>query len=184
MDIDIEPFTFYEPVKKFGIIENNQFGNGEIVIQKAFRVKMLSRENMAREKQYIQIISNGKPSFLATSSEQKKLIAETKTFGQFNVKIDTISPKIIPRNIKETDSIVHSNKLIFVVNDDQTDIFNYNILVNGEWRPLEYDLKSNQLIYLRKDKEIKWAMIEVLVSDNCGNIGSWKKKLYFDVPVE
>ena len=36
------------------------------------------------------------------------------------------------------------------------------------------------LIYFRKDKTIKTAMIEILVSDNCENIGSWKKYLYFN----
>ena len=115
-----------------------------------------------------------------TKIENQKLITESKVFGEFTVKIDTISPKVFPENFKTGDTLIHSNKLIWKVIDSQTDIFNYNILVNGEWQPLDYDLKTNRLIYVRKDLEIKSATIEILVSDNCENSGSWKKNLYFD----
>lgn len=180
MEIEIEPFTFYEPVKKIKPIENNNFGNIEITIQKAFKVKMQPIKNIDLEKQYIEVISNGKSTSLVTKIENQKLLTESKVFGQFNVKIDTTAPKVFPSNFKESDTLIHGNKLVWKVLDSQTDIFNYNILINGEWRPLEYDLKTNHLIFIRKDTSIKTATIEILVSDNCENIGSWKKNLYFD----
>ena len=180
MEIDIEPFTFYEPIKKVGEIQNNRFGVEEIIIQKSFKVKMNPLKNADLVKQYIQVMSNGKPTSLVTNHESQKLIADSKIFGQYAIKIDTISPKITANNFKDTDTLLHLNTLIWKVTDSQTDIFNYNILVNGEWQPLEYDLKSNRLVFHRKDLEMKKATIEILVSDNCGNIGSWKKKLYFD----
>ena len=40
MEIDIESFTFYEPIKKMNEIQSNRFGSGEITIQKAFKVTM------------------------------------------------------------------------------------------------------------------------------------------------
>ena len=107
-------------------------------------------------------------------------MAESKVFGQYSVKIDTLAPKITSSNFKETDTIIHSKILAWKVLDSQTDIFNYNILVNGEWQPIEYDLKSYRLIFTRKTDHLKSATIEILVSDSCGNIGTWKKKLYFD----
>jgi murein DD-endopeptidase MepM/ murein hydrolase activator NlpD len=180
MEIDIEPFTFYEPIKKMNGIQNNRFGSGEITIQKAFKVTIEPIKNIDPKKQYIQVISNGKTTPLFTKIENQKLLAESKIFGEFTVKIDTTSPKVLPENFKIGDTLIHSNKLIWKVIDSQTDIFNYNILVNGEWQPLDYDLKTNRLIYVRKDSEIKSATIEILVSDNCENIGSWKKNLYFD----
>jgi len=137
-------------------------------------------KNIDLKKQYIQVVSNGKTTSLFTKNENQKLITESKFFGEFNVKIDTTEPKVFPENFKTVDTLIHSNKLIWKVVDSQTDIFNYNILVNGEWKPLEYDLKTNRLIYVRKDSEIKSATIEILVSDNCENISSWKKNLYFD----
>jgi hypothetical protein len=180
LEVEIEPFTFYEPVKKFGVMETYRFGNGETTIQKSFKVKMIPLKNFPLEKQYIKVISNGKSTSLVTKNENQRLIAESKVFGLYAVKIDSIAPKITPSNFKETDSIIHSKNLIWNVIDGQTDIFDYNILVNGEWQPLEYDLKSNRLIFIQKDLEMKLATVEVLVSDNCGNIGSWKKKLYFE----
>ena len=179
MEIEIEPFTFYEPVKKFGPIENNRFGEGNITIQKSFRVTMHPL-NSDINKQYIQVISNGKISSLVTSNNKHKLFADSKSFGQYSVRIDTIAPKISSINFKETDTLILSEQLIWKVTDSQTEIYNYNILVNGEWHPLEYDLKTNRLIYIREDEGNKSAMFEVLVSDNCRNITSWKKKLYLD----
>lgn len=180
MEIDIEPFTFYEPTKKIKSIENNRFGNSEITIQKSFKVTMQPVKNINLKNQFIQVVSNGKSTPLFTKIENQKLTAESKVFGQFNVNIDTIAPKVFPENFKESDTLIHGNKLIWKVLESQTDIFNYNILINGEWQPLEYDLKTNRLIYFRKDKTIKTAIIEILVSDNCENIGSWKKNLYLE----
>ena len=180
MEIDMEPFTFYEPIKKINGIQSNRFGSGETTVQKSFKVTLEPIKNIDLKKQYIQVVSNGKTTSLFTKIENQKLITESKVFGEFTVKIDTISPKVFPENFKITDTMIHSNKLIWKVIDSQTDIFNYNILVNGEWQPLEYDLKTNRLIYVRKDSEIKSATIEILVSDNCENISSWKKNLYFD----
>jgi hypothetical protein len=137
-------------------------------------------KNINLKNQFIQVVSNGKSTPLFTKIENQKLTAESKVFGQFNVNIDTIAPKVFPENFKESDTLIHGNKLIWKVLESQTDIFNYNILINGEWQPLEYDLKTNRLIYFRKDKTIKTAIIEILVSDNCENIGSWKKNLYLE----
>ena len=177
MKIDIEPFTFYEPVKKFDEINNNRFGSSEIPIQKSFKIEMSSLPNINTEKQFIQILSNGKANALLTTQINGKLNAESKLFGIYSVKIDTIAPKITPLNFKETDSVITKSTLTWKVSDSQTDIKNYNLLVNGEWFPLEYDLKSNRLIYVRDKIHRMEEKIEVLVTDGCGNIGIWKKEL-------
>jgi murein DD-endopeptidase MepM/ murein hydrolase activator NlpD len=184
MEIDIDPFTFYEPIKKFGPIVSNRFGNGEITIQKSFKVKMTPLQNEDINKQYIQVMSNGKATALNTTNDKQKLFAESKLFGQYSVKIDTMAPKISTVNFKEWDTLIRTKTLIWKVTDSQTDIFNYNILEDGEWQPLEFDLKSNRLIYIRNGASNESAVIEVLVSDNCGNFRSWKKKLYFEWPVD
>jgi hypothetical protein len=180
MEVDIEPFTFYEPIKKFGEIVSNRFGNGDIAIQKSFKIKMTPLLNVDISKQYIQVFSNGKPTSLLTKNDQQSLLAESKLFGQYAVKIDTIAPRISANNFKESDSVVRTNTLIWKVMESQTEIYNYNILVDGEWQPLEFDLKSNRLIFIRNGSAKKSSIIEVLVSDNCGNVRSWKKKLYFE----
>lgn len=177
MKIDIEPFTFYEPVKKFDEINNNRFGSSEIPIQKSFKVEINPLPNMNIEKQFIQVFSNGKTNALMTTRMKSKLSAESKSFGIYSVKIDTIAPKITPMNFKETDSVIFKTTLTWKVSDSQTDIKNYNLLVNGEWYPLEYDIKSNRLIYVRNKIHRMEETIEVLVSDGCGNIGIWKKDL-------
>jgi hypothetical protein len=129
-------------------------------------------------------MSNGKATALNTTNDKQKLFAESKLFGQYSVKIDTMAPKISTVNFKEWDTLIRTKTLIWKVTDSQTDIFNYNILEDGEWQPLEFDLKSNRLIYIRNGASNESAVIEVLVSDNCGNFRSWKKKLYFEWPVD
>jgi hypothetical protein len=177
MKIDIEPYSVYEPIRKFEDIKNNRFGSGDFPIQKSFKVEMNALPNVNIEQQFIQVFSNGKANSLITERLNGKLNAETKLFGIFSVKTDTIAPKITPLNFKETDSLITKHRLIWKVTDSQTDIRNYNLLINGEWYPLEYDLKSNRLIYVRNQIHRMEETVEVLVSDNCGNIGRWKKEL-------
>jgi hypothetical protein len=177
MKIDIEPYSVYEPIRKFEDIKNNRFGSGDFPIQKSFKVEMNALPNVNIEQQFIQVFSNGKANSLITERLNGKLNAETKLFGIFSVKTDTIAPKITPLNFKETDSLITKHSLIWKVTDSQTDIRNYNLLINGEWYPLEYDLKSNRLIYVRNQIHRMEETVEVLVSDNCGNIGRWKKEL-------
>lgn len=179
MKVSISPYTFYEPVKRFDDLKNNRFGSSEIPIQKSFLVEMSPIKNAKSDKQYIQVTSGTNTIALITRFENNKLLAESKLFGIYSVRVDTISPKVTPLNFKESDSLINKNILTWKVTDSQTDIKNYNLLVNGEWYPLEYDLKSNRLIYVRNQTHRMKNSIEILVSDNCGNITSWKKEFCF-----
>jgi hypothetical protein len=179
MKVSISPYTFYEPVKRFDDLKNNRFGSSEIPIQKSFLVEMSPIKNAKSDKQYIQVTSGTNTIALITRLENNKLLAESKLFGIYSVRVDTISPKVTPLNFKESDSLINKNILTWKVTDSQTDIKNYNLLVNGEWYPLEYDLKTNRLIYVRNQTHRMKNSIEILVSDNCGNITSWKKEFCF-----
>jgi hypothetical protein len=179
MKVSISPYTFYEPVKRFDDLKNNRFGSSEIPIQKSFLIEMSPIKNAKSDKQYIQVTSGINTSALITRFENNNLLAESKLFGVYSVCIDTISPKVTPLNFKESDSLINKNILTWKVTDSQTDIKNYNLLVNGEWHPLEYDLKTNRLIYVRNQTHRMKNSIEILVSDNCGNITSWKKEFCF-----
>ena len=179
MKVSISPYTFYEPVKRFDDLKNNRFGSSEIPIQKSFLVEMSPIKNAKSDKQYIQVTSGTNTSALITRFENNKLLAESKLFGIYSVRVDTTPPKVTPLNFKETDSLISKNVLTWKVTDSQTDIKNYNLLVNGEWYPLEYDLKTNRLIYVRNQTHRMKNSIEILVSDNSGNITSWKKEFCF-----
>lgn len=179
MKVTISSYTFYEPVKRFDDLKNNRFGSSEIPIQKSFLVEMRPIKSSNIDKQYIQVNLGSNTNSLVTRVENNKLLAESKLFGIYSVRVDTIPPKVTPLNFKETDSLISKNVLTWKVLDNQTDIKNYNLLVNGEWYPLEYDLKSNRLIYIRNQTHRMENSIEILVSDNCGNITSWRKEFCF-----
>ena len=177
--VSISQYTFYEPVKRFDDLKNNRFGSDEIPVQKSFLIEMNPLKDVKPENQYVQVANGSKISALATRFENNKLLAESKVFGVYAIRVDTIPPKVTPLNFKETDSLINKKILTWKVTDSQTDIKNYNLLVNGAWYPLEFDLKSNRLIYVRNQAHRMDNTLEIVVSDNCGNISSWKKEFCF-----
>lgn len=177
--VSIPQYTFYEPVKRFDDLKNNRFGSDEIPVQKSFLIEMNPLKDVKPENQYVQVAKGSKISALATRFENNKLLAESKFFGVYAIRVDTIPPKVTPLNFKETDSLINKKILTWKVTDSQTDIKNYNLLVNGAWYPLEFDLKSNRLIYVRNQAHRMDNTLEIVVSDNCGNISSWKKEFCF-----
>jgi hypothetical protein len=151
--------------------------------------------------EFIEQISDDNITFLQLSSKDAILFVYKKTIYDLNneykknlmepnedekIILNTLSSYIhfyksviINTLYSNKTNIINKNILTWKVTDSQTDIKNYNLLVNGEWHPLEYDLKTNRLIYVRNQTHRMKNSIEILVSDNCGNITSWKKEFCF-----
>ena len=141
--IKVDSFTLYEPVKKDVDIKNARFQTASLPVQNAIHVRLPMHPNWPIDKQYIACGS----SALITKIENGKLIGDAKSAGTFTVHLDTVAPKITAINFKSADSLITKEKLIWKMTDSQTDIVSYGILVEGNWFPLEYDLKNNWIVF-------------------------------------
>jgi hypothetical protein len=106
-------------------------------------------------------------------------VAETRSFGNFTLVIDTIPPKIIPKNISEEEKISNLKIVRFGVTDNICGIKNYNAFINNQWVLLEYDLKSDEMFLIFDENTPSGKFeLKIIVTDECGNNAEWKKEIF------
>lgn len=104
--------------------------------------------------------------------ETGNIIAKTKNFGTYTLRIDTIAPTITPKNFKSNKKIsTKQTTLTLTIRDNLSAIAKYNAYINNKWVLMEYDGKSSTLIYNIDPKELnqKTNTLKVEIEDNVGN---------------
>lgn len=104
--------------------------------------------------------------------EGDKIIAQTKNFGTYTLKIDTIAPTITPKNFKTNKSIKPQQKtLTLTIRDNLSSVAKYNAYINNKWVLMEYDGKNSTLIYNIDPEELnqKTNTLRVEIEDKVGN---------------
>lgn len=113
---------------------------------------------------------NGKLSYLGNKYNDDFIEAQTNVLGTYLIAKDDIKPTIKPLNFKSGGLITDNWSLRVEIEDKESGINKYEMLVNGEWVLAEYDAKNNLLIY-QIDNHIKKGhnALEVIVTDMLGN---------------
>jgi hypothetical protein len=171
--ISIPAFTFYEPVKKYVVTTypNLILGNQKDPIQLPISLKLKSLLiNVPATKQFIKVNN----SYTKTSVDSKNwLEAETKTLGKINIGIDTIPPVIKPLNFNLNDTILTKRTLTWKITESQTEIIDYDLLIDSMWCVLEYEKKGSYLIATLPMLSNEPHTLEVVAVDACQNKTSW-----------
>jgi hypothetical protein len=103
---------------------------------------------------------------------------EKKSMGKYNLRIDSIPPSVSPRNFSIA-NCKGKNQLSWSVREFQTELFDYDIYIDGAWYVLEFERKGNYLIF-NKPVNIKGKhTVQLTVTDSCGNKTDWKEVLDF-----
>ncbi|MEI8115980.1 MAG: M23 family metallopeptidase [Flavobacteriia bacterium] len=179
MQVLVDPQTFYEPVKKDMKLPLGQFGNSKTVIQKPICIEMKAKNSVPIEKQFLTI--NG--DALETTREKGYLASESKQLGIFSIKADTIAPiiQLIPTSI----NVIVSSEFHWKITDGLSGIARYELLLNGEWTMVYLDQKSN-VVSWKNDRcatiigppTENVLLMELRVTDRCGNVQTWTKELH------
>lgn len=112
-----------------------------------------------------------RPSYEGAKHMGKRITARTREFGKFGVFVDTIGPKIRPINFSDKKWISNNKTLKVSVQDKQTGIKKYKATINDRFALMEYDYKTNLLVYNFEDN-ISVAgenKLKVYVEDKVGN---------------
>jgi hypothetical protein len=121
----------------------------------------------------IQLSDDLKKNALTSTWKDGYLTAESLSFGNFFVGIDTIAPTISANGLTQGTDLTGRKELKFRVTDDLSGIKFYEPAIDGNWALFEYDQKNNALIYKFDDKRIKKGSshsLSLKVSDNKDNI--------------
>ena len=159
-----------------------RFGDFTQAVFKTVKVRIKPDEKWANNKKlYIAYFeSDGKVSSLGGKMASDGFVeTDTRSLGQFALKVDSIAPTIKSLNFKENDTITSGMTLRCKIADDMTGIESYNMYANDAWLLGQYDAKSN-LLYYETDSHLKVGnnTIKIVVKDAVGNTTTKKVKVY------
>ena len=99
-----------------------------------------------RDKAVICLLQKGAvASCLRTKWVNDTLRAESRTFGQYGVVIDSIPPSIKTKSFSY--DLSFANFMSFTLEDTLSGINTYKAFVDGEWILLDYDAKNKTLTH-------------------------------------
>ena len=149
-----------------------RLGSNEIPLHKKIKIRIKVAEEFVDDTLlYVAAVDkNGKLSYLGNKYNDDFIEAQTNVLGTYLIAKDEIKPTIKPLNFKSGGTITENWSLRLEIEDKESGIDKYEMLVNGEWVLAEYDAKNNLLIY-QIDNHIKKGhnTLEVIVTDMLGN---------------
>jgi hypothetical protein len=109
-----------------------------------------------------------------------KLSARTRTLGRYGIERDTIPPTIRPLNFKDGSWVSRLNTLEVEIADSDSGVKDYRATVNGEFLLMEYDYKTDKLVYHFRDGRIKEQenQFKLVVIDEVGNSSTFEAVFY------
>ena len=114
----------------------------------------------------------GKMDVVKTKKEGEWFVGKFRYFGNVQLLIDNVPPKIIPADIKEGANLSRSSQVIFICTDDNKEIKNFHAELDGKWLRFTND-KGRSFIY-KFDEMCPPGEHELKVSveDEAGNMAT------------
>ena len=134
-----------------------------------------------KDKLYIGRVNFGKdPYYTSTKRTGNKLVATTRTFGEYVIGSDFNPPSIKPVNFEEGKWISDQKNLKIMISDDLSGISSYRATINGKFILMEYEYKNNTLTYdfadnINTETENN---LRLIVTDNVGNSATFDAKFF------
>lgn len=159
-----------------------RFGTDEMTTFKNYKLRLRPNDEWAdHPRKFIAYIDgNGKVSSLGGTMKNGCMEVETRSLGEFTIKIDSVAPKVTASNFKDGQSVKELKSLRFKITDDMTGIETYDIYLDGVWVLGKYDAK-NALLYYEFDEKMKAGVnnVKVIVTDGVGNKKTLEAKVKY-----
>ena len=160
-----------------------KFHNPTVPLDKSIELK-IKLENLPIElenKALLAIVSSrGSKSAVDGTFKNGWVEAKVRSFGNYCVVVDTISPIIKSLSITSTGKLTNQQSIRFVVRDEFSGIKEYKGLIDGKWVLFEYDAKKD-LVFYNFDEHIETGRTHTLiftVEDLKGNLSKYETSFY------
>ena len=158
-------------------------GDENIAIKSSYSLYLYMNEDARNnmEKIFISCTHNKRMMYFEPDFFNTWAICKPNVFGEFELKIDTTPPKIVPKNIREGISLTRYRYIEFEISDDLSGINSYDIYINGIWVLPVYEPKDKTVRYYFDDK-IKQSgshKLEFIVSDRKNNVSIFECNFYY-----
>lgn len=163
--------------KKYHFMNKNIPLHKEIVIsiKDSIPEKLKQKSYIALKKQ------DGSFKYKGKTWKDGYLHAKTTEFGVFTIIADTINPIISDYHFTDNTNKNDPGDISLKISDNESGISFYRGEIDGEWILMEYDFKSDILIYhIDKEKLQKGEhTLKVIVRDRMDNETTLSKKFYY-----
>jgi len=128
------------------------------------------------DKMFVVREREGKFRYINPIRSQRYISASSSYFGQFYLWVDTIAPKIKPKNISQNRNMSNNSYIEVEIEDNFSGINQFDMYINDVWVLGQYDPRKHQLRYYFDDKMPKADSykLNVVVTDNCNNVGIYE----------
>ncbi len=100
----------------------------------------------------VKVDPNGHFSGKSSKAENGVITAQVKEFGNYAIAVDTIPPVIRPVNVAQNKNVSKQQTLCFKISDNLSGIRSYRGTLNGKWILMDFDAKSDLLVYSFDDR--------------------------------
>ena len=149
-------------------------GEDVIALRKDIKVSFLLNEKAMnfKDKLVVSRIHNKIKSVIIPQINNQYASAFSNSFGEFYLDIDTVAPKITPKNIKDGSNLYNQKYIEVEISDNLSGIEKYDMYINDLWVLGEYEPRTKTVRYYfdeRFDKSQKDYVFKTVVVDVVGN---------------
>ncbi len=157
--VTIPAYTLFENLKgglpptvtatsnEFGQM-NFTIGNRYIPIHNAYQVELKINNSQVPDDKLCVVYygKEGKMKYYhPISVKDGYLKVELKDFGSFSVWADTVRPVIKKMSIRDSMYVMYNSTVTTIATDELSDIYKYNVYIDGVWHLTEYEFKEDLL---------------------------------------
>ena len=147
-----------------------ELGNKDDQVIKPFKIALKIKTPLKNKESKLVMTVNDDE--IGGKFDEGWLRTESKAFGAFNFKYDTIAPSIIVANTKNKKRIA-TNSIRFKITDNLSGIADYNVYVNNIWQIAEYDAKTGMVACYLIEALKGTDSIRIEVLDKVGNVATF-----------
>jgi murein DD-endopeptidase MepM/ murein hydrolase activator NlpD len=100
----------------------------------------------------VKVDANGHFSGKSSKLEKDFIRTQVREFGNYAVAVDTTPPVIKPVNVGQNKNVGKQQSLSLKISDNLSGIQSYRGTLNGKWILMDFDAKSNLLVYTFDDR--------------------------------
>ena len=163
--LQIDSFTFFEPVRKSLDLAAKRIGSSQLQLAKPIALSYQLKDSINAHRYFITM--NG--TALPTIFKEGKLLSSSKTLGTFGLRIDETAPTIQNQSNNKLDSL-NNGAWAWLVKDDFSGIASYTCWQNGKWVPAYYDAKNKVIKAQFQVPFEAGTILEIRVKDAAGNV--------------
>ena len=161
----------------------HNFMNKNIPLHKEYVVSIKSDiDNNLKDKAYIaQVRDDGTFKYEGKTWKDGNILAKTREFGSFTIISDTLNPVISNYNFTYNTNDNYLENISVKISDNESGISFYRGEIDGKWILMEYDFKTNLLVYYIEREKLKKGehTLKVVVKDRLNNETTFTQDFYY-----